>query len=223
MAKPNPEFLTAQDMKSPDIIQRYVAKYRELKGPRAKINTAQAHEWFMKRISKDTNLRAERVHKQLKEHKTRNPMDKGLIGRLFLFNYDAKMKAELPVWDSYPLVFFFNAHIGDGIRNGERGVLYLHGINLHYLPPKLRLMLFTQLIKLKNDSALREKTRLKMSWQLLKKLGASRLATHCVKTYRADHIRSELAEVMPHHWIIVISMQLAKWHNGTKRTAWKLK
>ncbi|QZI90530.1 hypothetical protein MYOV003v1_p0206 [Vibrio phage 207E48.1] len=223
MAKIDTSLLTAADMKSPNIIQRYVAKYRELKGPNAKRNTAQAHKWFMSRVSKDTNLKANRVHKELKENKVRNVMDKGLIGRMFLFQYDAKMKDELPVWDSNPLVFFFNAHVGNGINNGEKGVVYLHGINMHYLPPKLRLMLFTQLIKLRNDSALREKTRLKMSWQLLKKLGASHLAEHCVKTYRADHIRSQLAEVMPQDWIIVLSMQLATWHNGTKRTAWQLK
>lgn len=223
MAKINQDMLTAQDMKSPQIIQRYIAKYRELKGPNAKRNTAQAHKWFMQRISKDTNLKAENVYKQMKGGKTRNPMDKGLIGRLFLFNYDAKMKDELPVWDSWPMTFFFSAHVGNGVNNGEKGVVYLHGINVHYLPPKLRLLLFTNLIKLKNDSTLREKTRLKLSWNAIKQIAGSRVAEHCVKTYRADHIRSELSEIMPQDWIIAISMQLARWNNGTKRTAWRMK
>ncbi|CAL9982391.1 DNA end protector [Vibrio phage K469] len=223
MAKIDPDMLTAQDMKSPQIVQRYIAKYRELKGPRAKRNTAQAHKWFMGRISKDTNLKTERVYKELKENKTRKAMDKGLIGRLFLFNYDPKTKDTLPVYDTWPLVFFFNAHVGSGNGNGEKGVLYLHGINMHYLSPKLRLILFTELIKLKNDSALREKTRLKLSWQIIKKLAGARLAEHAVKTYRADHIRSELAEVYPQDWIIVISMQISRFVKGGKAMAWRLK
>ena len=58
------------------------------------------------------------------------------IGRLYLFQYDAKMKDILPYWDVWPLIFPF-----DYAPNG------FYGINLHYLAPKDRIKLMITLIK----------------------------------------------------------------------------
>lgn len=222
MARIDEDLIEPNEKNFPLVIKRYIAMYRSHKGKQARINTQHAMDWFRKRVSKDLNHNQDRVHAQFKEWKTRGKTDQGLIGRLFFFRYDAKHKGTLPVWDEYPLVFFFNATIGDGSW-GEEGVLYLHGLNIHYLPPALRLKLFSDLIKTKNDSTLRDKTRLKLSWNVIKGMSSIDLAKHAVHTYRADHIRSELAEIPPKAWVVTIFMQLAKWHNNTKQFAWKIK
>ncbi|QGZ16025.1 hypothetical protein Kuja_0340 [Vibrio phage vB_VchM_Kuja] len=222
MAKPIPnELLNKREYDYPELIKRYIAKYRDIKGPNAKRNNKDSNAWFMRRVSKDFNLKSETVHRELATFMSRVETDKGIIGRLFLFRYNAKHKETLPVWDEWPLTFFFSAFRGDGVKFGEKGVLYLRGINLHYLPPKYRLRLFMSLVKLKNDSTLRRKTRLRMTWEILKSLDQGPLAEHCVKTYRADHVMSRLAEVHPDTWEIVIGMNVARWHNGGKGVAWK--
>ncbi|QJT71302.1 DNA end protector protein [Vibrio phage vB_VcorM_GR28A] len=221
MAKIDEDLLTPDEKNWPMVIKRYVSMFRKNRGVQAKINTASARDWFRQRVSKDLNHNTEAVHKQFTQWKTRGKTDQGLIGRLFLFAYDAKHKDQLPVWDAWPLVFFFNATVGDGVNWGEEGVVYLHGVNMHYLPPALRLKLFADLIRFKNDSALRDKTRLKLSWQVIKAMESNQLAKHAVKTYRADHIRSQLAEIPPKAWVVVIFMQLARWVKGSKQDAWK--
>lgn len=217
------ELLTGPELSLPEIVRRYIVKYRETKGPNARRNTAESNKWFFNRITKDTNLRAESVHRQLSEQRTRTPDDRYLIGRLYLFQYDAKTKDQLPVWDEWPMVFFFNSFVGDGVKFGEKGIRYLLGINVHYLQPKHRLLLFIELQKLKNDTALREKTRLKMTWKVLKALSTSRYTEHAVKMYRADHMKSRLAEINPRAWEICLPMAIAQWRKGTKSQAWKLK
>lgn len=222
MAKVNEDLLFDREKDSPITVKRYIEKWRRHKGSQARRNSRESNDWFRTRVSKDLNLKAEKIHKELAERKVRAAGNKMLIGRLHLFKYDALHKDKLPVWDAFPLVFFFDAFKGDGRKYGEKGVLYLRGINMHYLAPKMRLLLFTELVKLKNDSTLRDKTRLKLSWQAIKGIGQSHLSEHAVKTYRADHIRSDLAEVRPQDWEIVIFMQIAQWQKGGKKDAWRL-
>ena len=58
------------------------------------------------------------------------------IGRLYLFQYNAKWKDILPYWDVWPLIFPF-----DFAANG------FYGINLHYLNPTHRLNLMRALMR----------------------------------------------------------------------------
>lgn len=205
---------------APEVVRRYISKYREFYGPAARRNIARSNRWFMRRVSRDLRLSRANVFQQFKQDFRKRPAhDKGLIGRMILFKYDAKWKDQLPVWDSFPLVFFFGSFVGDG-QYGENGVLYLQGINVHYLSPALRLKLFTDLLKFNTDTGLREKSKLKLSWQILKSFGSHELAAHCVKTYRADHIRSELVEISPKYWEVVLFMQIQKWEKGNNALAW---
>lgn len=207
---------------APEIIRRYIKKYRENFGPKSKRNIKRSNRWFMRRISKDSRLSGGRVFSQFKEDfKRRTAKEKAIVGRLMLFKYDAKHKDTLPVWDGLPLVFFFNTFIGDGVY-GEKGIQYVLGINVHYLAPAQRLVLFTNLIKFNNDTALREKSKLKLSWQVLKTFGASEQARHAVKMYRADHLRSELVEINPRFWEIVMFLPIADWKKGSAKQAWSM-
>ncbi len=221
MAKFDEDLIMDNEQNAPMIIKRYIAMFRRSKGSQARRNSAKSRDWFRMRVSKDLNHKTPQIHKQFLEEKRRQVSNsKYLIGRMFLYGYDAKHKDKLPVWDAWPMVFFFDSFVGDGMTYGEKGVLYMRGINIHYLPPALRLKLFAELIKTKNDSSLREKSKLKLSWRIIKAM-AGGIGSHAVKTYRADHIMTQLAEINPRYWEIAIFLQLAQWQKGGKKDAWK--
>ena len=81
---------------------------------------------------------------------------KVMPGRLYMYAYDPKMKKELPYYDRFPLVFPFSA-----TQNG------FMGLNMHYLPYKLRIVLLDRLMTFKSNNRLDETTRLKYSWQVI--------------------------------------------------------
>lgn len=220
MGEDDPLLLDA-DQDAPELVKRYLVKYHETYGPQAKRNIARSQAWFTERVSKDANLTPNHMMQAFGDKKRPANQDKYLIGRMYYFKYDAKMKAELPYWDMYPLVFFFNIVKGDGLTFGERGVIYLMGLNLHYLPPKLRLLVFQDLIKLRNERTYRAKTRLRLTWQALQRFANHKLYAHCVKMYRADHLRSQLFEVQPQWWEVVIPMRTARFQKATQATVWK--
>ncbi len=215
--------LLTNESKAPEMVRRFITKYRETYGPKAKRNIRRSNEWFMQRISKDNRISKDKAFKQFGESfKSRTPKDRGLIGRMFLYKYDPKHKETLPVWDGNPLVFFFNTFIGDG-NYGEKGVQYLLGINVHYLRPRDRLFLFSNIVKFNNDTALREKSRLKLTWNVLKSFAAAQEAQHAVKMYRADHIRTQLIEINPRYWEVVMFLQIQNFVKGSNKLAWKRK
>lgn len=63
-------------------------------------------------------------------------------GQLIYFNYfEPKTKEELKFWDANPCTIYFTRY------NSSEG-LRLVGINLHYLPPKIRYRVMTFIVKL---------------------------------------------------------------------------
>ena len=64
----------------------------------------------------------------------RRVSSKAFIGKMYFFNYDAKFKEVLPVWDKFPLVIPMDTY--------SNGFL---GLNLHYLDPGSRLALLDRL------------------------------------------------------------------------------
>lgn len=206
---------------APELIKRYIRKYRLNYGPEAKRNIRRSHLWFMDRVSKDANLTPNHMMKAFADSKKPVQGVRHIIGRMFYFKYDALHKDTLPYWDMYPLVFFFNFVKGDGIKFGERGVTYLFGLNLHYLPPRLRLLVFEDIIKLRNEKAYRSKTRIRLTWAALKKFANHNLYKHCVKVYRADHFRSQMFEIEPQYWEVVLFMRTARFQKASQAEVWK--
>lgn len=204
------EGLLPREENSPEIVKRYIKKYRAHHGEEARRNIARSRKWFMRRITKDKNIRPGHI---LRDHAFKKRVASGskfVIGRMYFFKYDAKFKDTLPVWDVYPLVFFFGSFAGSE-KYGEVGVQYLQGINLHYLAPALRLLLFSKLMKLRNEKQYREKTRLRLTYKALTGIASHRLFKNCIKTYRVDHFMSPLSEIKPQDWEVVLFLSTEKF------------
>ena len=130
------------------------------------------------------------------------------IGRLYLFQYDAKWKDILPYWDVWPLIFPF-----DLAANG------FYGINLHYLPPNARIDLMLRLIKAQGGSGnLTEKYKLKLSYNIITSYPPAR---PCIKRYLFSHVQGRgFYGINGEDWSYAASLPLQKFKGASETTVW---
>ena len=133
-----------------------------------------------------------------------------MIGRMLFYNYDPKLKEKLPYYDIYPLIF--------PIKLYPDGFL---GINLHYLPLNLRASLMDALYSTVNSKDIDEKTRLKISYEILK--GASKFAAFrpCIKRYLYGHVKSRYLLISPLEWDAALMLPLAQFKKQSQQRVWE--
>jgi hypothetical protein len=127
--------------------------------------------------------------------------DNAIIGKMYFFAYDPKMKKTLPMYDRFPLVFPIEPY-NDGFL----------GLNLHYLNPGERAWLLNKLKDFRNNNKFNATTRLKLSYDLLastKKLAS--VSRPCVKRYLFSHVRSKFIEMTPEEWDKAIGLPVAQF------------
>jgi hypothetical protein len=124
------------------------------------------------------------------------------VGRLYCFYYDAKTKEKLPHWDMFPVMI--------PIEYYPDGWL---GINLHYLPPFQRKIMFDQLLSVRSDRKLNKNSSLLLTYELLKGVARFDGYKKCLKRYLYNHVRSPFFEVNPEQWVRVVNlpMQQGRW------------
>jgi hypothetical protein len=132
-----------------------------------------------------------------------------LPGFMYMYQYDAKTKDELPYWDKFPLVFPFSMH-SDGFT----------GINLHYLPRPLRARLMDALHKLVVNKKYNDNQRLALSYQLLKSSSDFAPFKPCVKRYLYSHIRSKYYKVPSEKWDVALFLPTERFQKATKTAVW---
>jgi hypothetical protein len=162
--------------------------------------------WFQQQA---TLLSRERINTNL-FHKTHGDRVTQIIpGNLYMFFYDPKFKEQLPHYDRFPLVFPF--------EKTEDGFI---GLNMHYLPYQLRIVLFDGLLKFKNTKGIDEKTRLRYSWGAIKGLARHELAAKCVKRYLGTHLQSPLKMVAPTDWTTTLMLPVESFAKTRKNNVW---
>lgn len=117
--------------------------------------------------------------------------DKTIIGRMFHYFYDPKLKKELPYYDRFPLVI--------PIERYSDGFL---GLNIHYLSPKRRVQLLNKLSEHMTNDTYDERTRFRVSYDML--AAASNIAEFrpCLKRYLYNHVQSRFLEIPASQWHI---------------------
>lgn len=183
-----------------DLIKNIIKKYEDsVKNP--KRHTMQSRQWFRRYIRK--NIKTVRQPRFIQGAKLKSSPE---FGDMICYVYDAKHKATLPYYDKFPMVFIF----------AEEGN-HFKGINLHYLPPALRVVLFTELLKLRNEKRYRKSTKIKLTWDLLNSFAGHPYVAPCVKMYLKNHVRSKFIVVDPQVWEIVLSMPLERFTTSNAR------
>lgn len=130
-------------------------------------------------------------------------------GNLYMFLYDPKLKATLPYYDRFPLVFPF--------RKVEGGFL---GLNMHYLPYQLRVKLLDKLMAFKSNSRMDETTKLRYSWALIDGVARYAPAAPCVKHYLTAQLRSPMRQIFAPDWATALMLPVEKFVGATKTEVW---
>jgi len=141
------------------------------------------------------------------------------LGRVVHFFYDAKLKAQLPYWDKFPLVIPLN-YYPDGML----------GLNLHYLPPGARLAFFDELLTLQSKKGLLDRiktaafgksdsydanTKIRATYPRLKDAQQFGPYKQCIKRYLSGHVRSPFLDVNPNHWEDIVALPTQRFQKSS--------
>lgn len=154
--------------------------------------TKELFDWLTEKARSAAGLRRSLLNA------TQQHTNSTVIGKMYFFKYDAKLKKTLPRWDMYPLIFPIEMYT-DGFL----------GLNLHYLTTSERQAILSRLQSYATAKNLTEKTRLKLSYDLVastKKLNT--LARPCIKRYLYTHVRSRFVEIPATEWDRVVQLPL---------------
>ncbi len=164
--------------------------------------TDSARSWYRDR-ARTTRVTPDRLIKSDRERLTSRVM----IGRMYHFFYDPKHKKTLPYYDRFPLIFPFKK-----VRGG------FLGINLHYLPLRLRAKLMDELYTLSRDNRYDEDTRLRISYNILNGAAKYKYFKPCVKHYLTPHVKSRFLEVYAAEWDIALFLPTERFVGAGKST-----
>lgn len=140
-----------------------------------------------------------------------SPARDPFLGGMFFFMYDAKHKETLPYWDKFPLVIPIEMY-NDGFL----------GLNLHYLPPKLRRELIDKLVGYKKRAG-NPRAYMSLSYPMLKGITRTKLFEPCLHRYLGSHMRSQLVKVHEDAWINATMLPVQRFQGATARQVWSQK
>lgn len=142
----------------------------------------------------------------LLKDRTRKSPKKLLIGKMFLYEYDPKHKKTLPYYDRFPLIFMVGPAKGG-----------FYGINLHYLPLPARAALMDALFTVVSNKKFDEQTKLKISYNILKRSKKFKAYAPCFKHYLTSHIKSNVVSIHSVEWSIAIMLPLQKFMKASEQ------
>lgn len=164
--------------------------------------------WFQQQVNL---LQKQRITSQ--QIMKNNPsMNRSVVqpGNLYMFAYDAKNKDTLEYWDKFPLVFPFRA-----VQGG------FFGLNMHYLPYKLRVQLMDRLMVFKTNSRFDESTKLRYSWAMINGVSKFNMAAPCVKHYLHEHVRSRFTQINVQDWPTAMMLPVESFVGASTAKVWQ--
>ncbi len=127
-----------------------------------------------------------------------------LPGRMYMFQYDPKMKTKLPYYDTFPLIFVLESE-----RNG------FLGLNMHYLPPILRARLMDALYdRVISENSQDIQTKVRVTYSILKGASQLRFYKPCIKRYLYSQTRSRFLYINPDKWDIALMLPSARFQKA---------
>lgn len=114
-----------------------------------------------------------------------------IIGSMFMFFYDPKLRKKLPYYDRFPLSIIIDKTPGGFM-----------GLNLHYLPTDLRAKFLDGLLDLTNNEEYDETTKFNVTYDYLKASRKHRFFKPCLKSYLTKHIDGNIVMIEPSDWLV---------------------
>jgi hypothetical protein len=164
-------------------------------------------KWFTSKINnlKNPTLLANQIKKE-----TGRNTNKFLIGGLYFFYYSAKHPDRLPYWDAFPLVL--------PLERYKDGFL---GLNLHYLPPRIRAGFMDKLMNfaIYNDDD--EIKRLRITYEIISATKRYKEFKPCVKRYLYSHLASKILAIQPNEWETAVFLPTHQFQKEKANKVWK--
>lgn len=181
----------------------YAARLRNLEK-----HSEESLDWFRTNVGKMFGReRAQRAI--IKEQPKARLGSKLPIGKMYCYAYDPKFKETLPYYDRFPLIFY--------VAPAKGGFF---GINLHYLPPKQRAILFDRLLDLKTNPRYSDRTRLKLTYTLLASTQKFKLFKPCFKRYLISHMETKPVEIEYENWEAALFLPIADFQKAKPTQVW---
>ena len=175
----------------------------ELEGTGFSSRSREARRWLKTKVS---NLSAS-GSKIVSDH-TR-ATTRPTIGRMYFYFYDPKTKDFMEYYDKFPLVIPINMY-SDGFL----------GLNLHYVNPRSRLIILDKLSEYASNNKFDEKTKLRLSYDLLKRASVMSDIKPCIKRYLYSHVKSRVIEIYASEWDIAALLPSENFVGQSKNKVW---
>lgn len=131
-------------------------------------------------------------------------------GNMYMFAYVPIHVETLPYFDLFPLVLPFS-FVPDGFI----------GLNMHYLSPKMRQILFHKLLKITEQKHITETSKMRARWNLLNTASNMPEIRPCIKRYAMTHLRTRLLRINPLDWASIIMLPLESFIGETKERVYR--
>lgn len=122
------------------------------------------------------------------------------VGKMYTFAYNPIGSETLPYWDRFPLVIVLE------IRKDT-----IVAINVHYIPMKDRLKVFTKLMSSVSTTGLSNKSKLN---DALKSIKSVNNYNYMIKQYHGAGVKSAILEIPGNEWGHAITLPYANWVSG---------
>lgn len=133
-----------------------------------------------------------------------------MIGNMYMFVYNPKHKDTLPYYDRFPLVF--------PINRAKGGFL---GLNMHYLPYKLRATLMDALYDVASNDKFDETTKIKASYGILNSATKYKEFQPTIKHYLSDHVVTKFVYINPVEWDVALFLPVEKFVGANRTKVWE--
>ena len=172
-------------------------------------NSEDSIEWFKDNARKAVGRERAQTNLLDQQKKARNVGKIQPLGKMFTYAYDPKWKDTLPYYDRFPLGFYLGP---------AKGGFYM--INLHYLSPHYRAVMFDALMEIASSPKYSEKNKLKITYGILK--GSEKLSMYkpCFKHYLVAHLRSKVVEIPYAEWEAALFLPTADFAKASASQVW---
>jgi|TARA_B100001094_G_scaffold275743_1_gene283468 hypothetical protein len=170
--------------------------------------TQQSREWFRNQ-ARTSSVKGDKGASQIVRDKSRFT-NRATLGGMYFFFYDPKTKAKLPYYDRFPLIFKVGQSRGS-----------FDGINMHYLPYRLRARLMDALYETSSNQRYDESTRLKLNYNVLKAATKYKEFKPTYKKYLTSNVRSRFIEINATEWDIALFLPVERFEKASKSTVWR--
>lgn len=164
------------------------------------VRTNLARSWLQSKV-KNLNASPDRMMQDRQAL-----VDNTIIGKMYFFFYDPKTKETLTYYDKFPLVIPIDRY-ADGFL----------GLNLHYIPPRDRMILLDKLSTTLNNKSYDESTKFRINYAYLTAASRAFEATPCIKRYLFRNVNSRFLNITANDWDVAAMLPVERFQKASKQ------